>query len=41
MESSFLNKQEIIQTISHVLWIMQLIRNISKDDEQHFLRITP
>ena len=40
IESSFLNKQEFIQTTSHVLWTVQLTRNISKDDEQHFLRIT-
>jgi len=33
MESSFLNEQEIIQTLSDILWIMQFTRNISMDDE--------
>jgi len=41
MESSFSNKQRIIQTISNILWIMPLTRNISEDDKQHLLRITP
>ena len=40
MEDCFLNQQEIIQTESHVFWIMQFTRNILKDDKQHFIRIT-
>ena len=41
MESGVPHKQEVIQTTSNVFWTMQLARNISKDDEQHFPRITP
>ena len=41
MESSFPDKQRIVQTASNVFWIMQLTRDISEDDEQHLLRITP
>jgi len=41
MESSFPDKQETIQTADYVLWTMQLTRNISKDDEQYFLEVTP
>jgi len=41
MESSFPDKQRIVQTASNVFWIMQLIRDVSEDDEQHLLRITP
>jgi len=41
MESSFSDEQGFIQTTDHVLWTVQLARNISKDDEQHFLGITP
>ena len=33
MESSILNKQKTIQTQSDVFWIMQLAKNIPKDDE--------
>jgi len=33
MESSILNKQETIQAESNVLWTMQLLRNISTDNE--------
>ena len=40
MESHVLDQQRTIQTSSHVLRIMQLTRNISKDDEQYFLGIT-
>ena len=40
MEGYIFNKQRIIQTMSHVFWAMQLTRNISKNDEQHFLGVT-
>ena len=40
MESSLLNKQRIIQTLSDVLRIVQLSRNISMDDEQYILGTT-
>ena len=33
MEGCILDKQRTIQTISDILWAMQLTRNISKDDE--------
>ena len=35
MESSFLDKQGIIQTTGHVFWTVQFTRNIPKDNEQH------
>ena len=41
MESCFLNKQRLIQTASHVLWIMQFAQDISKNNEQHIQRTTP
>ena len=41
MESSVLDEQGFIQTTSHILWIMQLARDISKNDEQHIQRTTP
>jgi len=41
MESSFPDKQRIVQTTSNVLWIMQLIGNISEDDEQYLPGATP
>ena len=40
MESGFSHKQRAIQTISNIFQIVQLAQNISKDDKQHFLRIT-
>ena len=40
MESSFFDEQRIIQATSDVFWVMQLTRNILKDNEQYFLRIT-
>ena len=40
MEDSIPNKQRTFQAKSDILQNMQLARNISKDDEQHFLRIT-
>ena len=41
MKSSFSDKQRIIQTTSNIFWTMQPARNISENDEQYFLRITP
>jgi len=41
MESGFLDKQRIIQASSHILWIMQLTKDVLKDDEQYILRVTP
>ena len=41
MKGSFPNKQRVIQTTSDVFWTMQLTSDISKDDEQYFLEITP
>jgi len=38
MEGSIFNKQRAIQTKSDIFLVMQLTRNISKDDEQHILR---
>ena len=38
MEGHILDQQEIVQTSSNVLWIMQLARNVPKDDEQYFPR---
>ena len=38
MESGISNEQRIIQTKSNVLLIMQLARNISKNDEQYITR---
>ena len=35
MKSSLLNKQKTIQTSSDVLWIVQLSRNISTNNEQY------
>ena len=35
MKSSILDEQRAIQTQSDVFWIMQIARNISKDDEQY------
>jgi len=40
MKSRVFNQQGTIQTSSHVFQIMQLARDIPKDDEQYFLRIT-
>ena len=40
MKSGFPDKQRIIQATSDIFWIMQFTRNILKDDEQHFPRIT-
>ena len=40
MESYVFNQQGTIQTSSHVFQIMQLARNILKDNEQYFLGIT-
>ena len=40
MEGHIPNQQGTIQTLRDVLWTMQFTRNISKDDEQHFPRIT-
>jgi len=37
MESSILNEQRTIWTQSDVFWIIQLTRNISKNDEQYIL----
>ena len=39
IESSIINEQRTIQTQSDVFWVIQLIRNISKDNEQYILRI--
>jgi len=36
--NSVLNKQKTIWTEINVFWTIQLIRNISMDDEQYFLR---
>ena len=36
MESCFPDQQGIIQTQSHVFWIIQFTRNIPEDDEQYF-----
>ena len=33
MESSFPDEQRVVQTISNVIWIMQLTGNILEDDE--------
>jgi len=41
MEISFSNQQKTIRTIGHVLWTMQFTKNISKDNEQYFLGVTP
>ena len=41
MESSFPYEQRIIQTTSDVFWVIQFAKNVPKDDEQNFLRITP
>jgi len=38
MKDSLLNKQRLIQISSDVFWTLQLIRNLSKDDEQYILR---
>ena len=40
MEGRIPHKQRTIRTPSDVLRIMQFTRDISKDDEQHFPRIT-
>ena len=40
MESYIFNQQGTIRISSHVFQIMQLTRDIPKDDEQYFLRIT-
>jgi len=40
MESCIFNQQGTIQTSSYVFQIMQLARDIPKDDEQYFLGIT-
>ena len=39
IENSIINEQRTIQTQSDVFWVIQLIRNISKDNEQYILRI--
>ena len=41
MKGSLSDKQRIIRTTSDILWIMQFYKNVSKDDKQHILRITP
>ena len=40
MEGHIPNKQRTIQTSNDVLQTMQLTKNLSKNDEQHFLKIT-
>jgi len=40
MESGFLDKQRIIWASSYILWIMQLTKDVLKDDEQYILRVT-
>ena len=40
MEGCIPNQQRTIQTSSDVLWTMQLARDLSKNNEQHFLEIT-
>ena len=40
MKGYILNKQRTIQTTGHILWTVQFTRNILKDDEQYFLRVT-
>jgi len=40
MKGSIPNKQGTFCAKSNILWIMQLTRNISKDDEQYLSRIT-
>ena len=40
MESCIFNQQGTIQTSSHIFQIMQLARNIPKDNKQYFLGIT-
>ena len=39
MESGLFNKQRTIQTIDHILWTVQLTRNVPKNDEQHIQRV--
>ena len=39
MEGRIFDKERLIQTSSDVFWTMQLIRNISIDDEQYILGI--
>ena len=41
MESHIPDQQETIQTSSDVFWTVQLAGNVSKDDEQYFLRTAP
>ena len=41
MESGFPDKQEVIWTAGYVFRIMQLTRDIPKNDKQYFLGITP
>ena len=40
MESRIPNQQRIIRTTSYVFWVIQLARNIPKNNEQHFPRAT-
>jgi len=40
MEGRIPNQQRTIRTSSDVLQTMQLVRNLSKNDEQHFPGIT-
>jgi len=40
MESGLFDKQRTIQTKSDILWTIQLTRNISTNDDKHFLRTT-
>ena len=39
MKSSVFNKQRTIQTESYIFWVMQLTRNIPKNNKQHILGI--
>ena len=41
MESCLLNEQKLVWTTSHVLWIIQLDRDILKNDKQYIQGITP
>ena len=40
MEGCILNKQETIQTTSHILWTVQFTGDVPEDDEQYLLRVT-
>ena len=41
VKSGLPHKQRVIWATSDVLWVVQLTRNIPKNNEQHLLRITP